>query len=302
MSHNYEGYRMPQRLISEIASTRRATKCGTTPRHFSQRPGFIAKTLRRFLILMGAIFVCISQGTGAAAETVRITTGEWEPFISEKYKDGGVILHIVQEAFTRKGLDVEFAFFPWARAVKYVDDGKWDAMAVTGSRYSEAGVSHLYSEPVYIGRDVIFYLKNKPLAWQSFSELAGLTFGAVLSYNYTDEYRQALNDGKISQVIAPKPHLLFPMLAANRFDAFIMDKNAGMYTYNTRYRAKLGDAITYSPQPVSSIEYSIRFSGAGEKSLRLQRIFNASLNEMRAAGTIDLYYKQFENGYYSSVE
>lgn len=76
------------------------------------------KKLGRSLLIPGWILILLFAGMPANAETVKITTGEWKPFISEEFKHGGVILHIVREAFARKEIDVKIGFFPWARAVK----------------------------------------------------------------------------------------------------------------------------------------------------------------------------------------
>ena len=256
------------------------------------------KKFRLSLLLLGWTLALFFAGFHANAETVKITTGEWKPFISSEFRQGGVILHIVREAFARKGIDVQIEFFPWARAVKYVADGSWDAMAVTASRYSEDGAAYLYSDAVYIGEDVIFHLKDSPPPGSSFADMKGLSFGAVLSYDYTAEYRKAIEDGLISEVVAPEPELLFPMLIAKRFDVFIMNKAAGLYTYNTIYREQVGDLITYFDQPLSTLDFSMRFSDDGEKNQRLVKIFNTSLREMREAGIIDQYYRDFEQGYY----
>lgn len=229
---------------------------------------------------------------------MKITTGEWEPFISEKFTHGGVILHIVREAFERKNLDVKITFFSWARAVKLVDNGEWDAMAVTGSRHSKQGIHHIYSDPVYVGRDVIFSLQSRPLKWQKFEDIRNQRFGAVLSYDYSDAYRQSVKDGRIEEVVSPKPHLLFRMLVGNRIDAFIMDRMAGNYVYNTRYRETLGDSIVHSSRPLLTLEYSVRFSGDGERSKRLHKMFNESLRDMHADGTIQRFYNNFQDGYY----
>jgi ABC-type amino acid transport substrate-binding protein len=128
--------------------------------------------------------------------------------------------------------------------------------------------------------------------------MKGLKFGSVLSYDYTLEYRNAVKDGLISEVVVPYADLLFPMLAAERFDVFIMDKAAGVYIYNTEYREKFDDIITYLDGPLTTLEYSLRFSDDREKSRRLVNIFNTSLKEMREAGTISRYYREFEQGAY----
>ncbi len=64
------------------------------------------------------------------------------------------------------------------------------------------------------------------------------------------------------------------------------------------FREKVGDVITYLDQPLSTLEYSIRFFDDGEKNRRLLKIFNTSLKEMREAGIVDQYYRDFEQGAY----
>lgn len=268
-----------------------------TPSSVLSRATSALGVLAVLALLLLVLFPLLSP-RAAQAEKIRITTGEWEPFLSEKYQNGGVILDIVVQAFRRAGIEVEYRFLPWGRAVKFVDDGSWDAMAVTGSRHSESGINHLYSDPVYIGTDVIFHRKEMDLQWRRFSDLHGLVFGTVLSYDYSDTFRQAVLDGKIREVRAPEATLLFPMLAAKRFDVFIMDKRAGMYTYNTQHRDRLGDVITYAPQPLSTLNYSVRFSGKVPGNKRMMSLFNEALRSMRQDGTIERLYKNFENGDY----
>ncbi len=90
------------------------------------------------------------------------------------------------------------------------------------------------------------------------------------------------------------------MLAAKRFDVFIMDKRAGMHTYNTQYKEQLSDSITYYTQPLLSLDYSVRFSGDGERSQRLLNIFNSALKELKDAGVVNQYYENFEAGFYQA--
>ena len=139
-------------------------------------------------ILLGWALVLFLPGIYASADTVKITTGEWKPLISHEFNHGGVVLHIVREAFARKGIMAQIEFFPWARAVKYVADGSWDAMAITASRHAAKGENYLYSDAVYTGEDVVFHLKSTRLRGNSFADMEGLKFGAVLSYDYTPEY------------------------------------------------------------------------------------------------------------------
>lgn len=49
--------------------------------------------------------------TTYAATTIRITNGEWEPFLSEYSYEYGLYSHIVSEAFKLEDIEVEWGFF-----------------------------------------------------------------------------------------------------------------------------------------------------------------------------------------------
>ena len=57
------------------------------------------------LIIIPFLFLNLS-GSGFAEETIRLTTGEWSPFISKNLKNGGVVLHIITES--AKMLNLKF--------------------------------------------------------------------------------------------------------------------------------------------------------------------------------------------------
>ncbi len=62
----------------------------------------ITKIVLIFSILLG--FSC----SGFTEETIRLTNGEWIPFLSEDLKHYGVISRIVKEAFALEGMKVEY--------------------------------------------------------------------------------------------------------------------------------------------------------------------------------------------------
>ncbi len=79
-----------------------------------------------FLIVISFLF-----STALYAETtIRITNGEWEPYLSEHCYKYGLASHIVSEAFRLEGINVEWGFFPWKRSYEWAKDGSWDASAV----------------------------------------------------------------------------------------------------------------------------------------------------------------------------
>ena len=105
-----------------------------------------------------------------ARDQIRISTGEWGPFISQELEHQGFMLRIIKEAFALENVDVSWGFFPWKRAMLYAKNGKWDATAVWV--YSADRASHfLFSDPIIKNSDVFFHLVSTPLQWNKLSEL-----------------------------------------------------------------------------------------------------------------------------------
>ena len=71
--------------------------------------------MKKLLTLIWPAIFFISLSTSiAASEKIRLTTGEWLPYLSEGLKHNGVGAHIVKKAFSLEGIEVEIRFFPWA--------------------------------------------------------------------------------------------------------------------------------------------------------------------------------------------
>ena len=80
---------------------------------------------RIFLSSIFLLFVFISNSF--SQESIRIVTGEYPPYLSKHLKYNGVGLRIIKESFALEGIKVEYSFVPWARAFRFVKNGKFDA-------------------------------------------------------------------------------------------------------------------------------------------------------------------------------
>ncbi|MEE9297196.1 MAG: amino acid ABC transporter substrate-binding protein, partial [Phycisphaerae bacterium] len=85
--------------------------------------------MRRILTWLVASWILI-LGCGVAAaqtsKTIRLTNGEWQPYLSKDSPHHGFASHIVTEAFALVGVEVEYGFFPWKRSFKLAKEGTWD--------------------------------------------------------------------------------------------------------------------------------------------------------------------------------
>ena len=100
------------------------------------------------LCLYGIITIFLSWiNSSPAQETIRLSNGEWEPFLSQNYEHYGVLSRIVTETFALEGITVEYGFFPWKRAMALAQDGDWDGSIIWG--YNQNRAKHfIYSDPV----------------------------------------------------------------------------------------------------------------------------------------------------------
>ena len=67
--------------------------------------------LQHLMILM---FVSFSP-TLLGANTIKISTGHWPPYLSEELPGGGFVSQIIRESFESEDVDVEFTFLPWSQ-------------------------------------------------------------------------------------------------------------------------------------------------------------------------------------------
>ena len=66
--------------------------------------------------LMVIFFLLGCYSSVFAGEEIKITIGEWSPFISKELPHYGIVPHIISEIFNEAGVNVQYGFFPWARS------------------------------------------------------------------------------------------------------------------------------------------------------------------------------------------
>ncbi|MBF0233705.1 MAG: hypothetical protein HQK65_11810 [Desulfamplus sp.] len=85
------------------------------------------KLLKSILILSLALSF---SSRSFAKEIIRLTNGEWPPYLHKELKYYGVASRIVTEAFALEGITVEYDFFPWGRAYEYAKSGEWNGSLI----------------------------------------------------------------------------------------------------------------------------------------------------------------------------
>ncbi len=230
-----------------------------------------------------------------AAETITITNGEWPPYLSDQLQHSGFVSHIVSDAFKLKSVNVNYKFRPWKRAFEEARNGTAHG-SVVWSKTKEREQDFLFSDPVIIGKSVLFHLKDKKVDWNRPEDLAKYKIGGTLGYKYSFEH---LSNIVIERVTSDE--LNFRKLLWKRIDLFPSDKDAGYVILNKHFTQQEITQITYHPLPYDQTSYSLMLSKKHPNSKHLLALFNAGLKELKASGKYSQIISAQESGKYKEL-
>jgi len=200
------------------------------------RSGF---QLQAFRTKMGAALLALACAcASAAAQVLRLATGELPPYATQERPDQGIALDIVRRAFALEGLEVEYTFKPWTRTLEESRAGLWDATAYWG-RNPERDKGFLISDNVLTEQWVLVYrqaaFKDAPFDWKVLSDLKDLRIGVVQSYTYTPEFWAMHKAGTLKTVVAPDDIANLRLLIGGRLDVVPMERNVACYLMQNHF-------------------------------------------------------------------
>jgi len=248
------------------------------------------------LLLLSIPTYAFSEERGATP-TVRLTNGEWPPFLSENLKYGGVISRIVKEAFAHEGVVVEYEYYPWKRAYDLALHGDRDGTVIW--YYTEERAEHFfYSDSVYISKNVFFYLKEYSFDWNVLVDLKRMSIGAVSGYSNGKNIDAAEKAGILILEKVPLEQNNIQKLLAKRIELFTSDLDVGYNILNRHFKSGEIQQITHHPKPHSVQSMHLLLPKKSKRSQILLKQFNKGLEKLKASGRYDLYFTEFRKGKY----
>lgn len=230
-----------------------------------------------------SFLILASNNIALAKERIRITTGEWAPYLSESLENKGMIGQLATEAFALKGVDVEIHFFPWARATELSKSGEWDG-TLAFARIAEREPFYYFSSPVYVGRYVFFHLKKKPLSWEKLTDLKGYSMASTRGFGgMGDEFLKAEREGLFKVLRLTSDEQSFNMLKAARVDTVPSDLEVGYFLLYKLYGHE-SEAFTHSPRVLHESAYHLVISKKCKRGPKLLQDFNDGLKQLQDSG------------------
>lgn len=228
---------------------------------------------------------------------IKISTGDWPPFISENMQYHGIAARIITESFELQNIKVEYSWFPWQRTYNNVRYGNWDASAIWA--VTEERSQHLlFSDPVIKNITVLFFNKDKLVEWKSFEDLSGLIIGATNSYFYGEEFQQAEASGLITVERTSIESSNFKKLKAGRIDAVIAEVDTGYDIMHRIFEPEIIESIVASPKVVASFTNHLVISKKLDDGEGLLSSFNKGLKKLTESGKVEQYLMESRSGLY----
>ena len=219
-----------------------------------------------------------------AQNVVRITAGEWSPYISNDLDYKGLLVQIATEAFAQKGVTLKLGLFPWARATELSKSGEWDG-TLAFAKLKEREKFYLFSEPIYIGRYVLFHLKTYPLSWNTYQDLSKVKMASTRGFGgMGDEFLKAEKEGVIQVERFTSDTQSFQMLLNKRVQAVPSDLEVGYILLRRLYGSDSTKLFTHAAKPIQESAYHLVISKKTKNAEKIIETFNEGLKQLHTSG------------------
>jgi len=248
----------------------------------------------------------ISESTILDSSTIKgieIAVEEYPPYTSEFLKYNGLDCRIIKEAFLYENINVQFNFYPGARAYFLAQTGKVEGSAPWAMREGREIDFH-YSAPLRkADREFLFYTSETELKWdpevQDFSTLENLRFGAMLGYNYGPvfETAEAENIILVDRVSTLSQNIR--KLQRGNIDLFISQYRIAKHTLYDEFTPEEIGYIKWTPENNDTTGYDyLLISKAIENGPELIELFNRGLKKLQESGRYEQFLTELDSGGY----
>lgn len=248
-----------------------------------------------FNMLVALCLICCP--IAYAQETISLTNGEWPPYQSAQFKYGGLLSRICSEAFAEVGVDVDYTYMPWKRALTVAEFAPYSG-SFAWRRRADVEERFYYSDPLMVEEIVFFHRKGKTFEWVTLKDVGKLRVGASLGYLYNLPLAEAVDEAGGEMDIAPTELLCFQKLLRNRVDVVPSSLNVGYYLLQTHFLRGQADTVSHHPRPYLNDTLHLLISKKVKNGEALIQRFNSGLKTLKQDGRYDQYLSESLRGDY----
>lgn len=237
--------------------------------------------MRRGLIpLMAALLLAAAVSSAAfGGETLKLATGEWAPYSSEKMAEKGVVTEIISHVLKVMEVEPEYIFYPWERCYQAVRTGKvWGAFPY--ARTEERAGEVLFSDVIIPSTAKLFYFRGaddpprEPV--DALSDLKALRLGGIRGYYY----ESVLTDAGLRVEYSSNPLSVLEKLRLGRIDLFVSNELVGWHLIQRHFPDEI-DRFGTLPTPLDRHGLHLIVSTEYPGARKLLDRFNEALAEVK---------------------
>jgi len=238
----------------------------------------------------------------SALHHVSMATLDWPPYIGEGLCDRGWVFQLGVALLLSRGYGVKVSFFPWARAVKEVENGNVDILfpeyyiepdAPSDIHKGKKRLDNLALSRPFPGGEIAFLQRaGEVINFRGdLKSLVGETIGVVRGYQNTPEFDRMMDAGHFTIMHAVNDLQLAKLLFAKRVNLIIGDPRVLNHTVrhsdlpNTKIRAMLDVMQQVTP----ALEYKYLYFAISKHREHWQSLIerlNLALVEFNRSGEL----------------
>lgn len=231
---------------------------------------------------------------GASAQddrVVRLATLNWEPYYGEELPEEGFFTALVRAAFDEVGYELEVEYMPWARALRDAEMGYRDGLH--GAYYSDERAQKFWvSDNVYdVDVGLIARAEAGMSEFERISDLAPYTIGIGRGFAHSDEFDQAVDEGRLNVEAEEDQILNIRKLYAGRID--MMADSLDLFRYEAPRQGHDLDDVVFVEPPLVTNELTIMISREVDGGEQVIDAFNEGLERIRESGEYEEILERF---------
>lgn len=231
------------------------------------------------------------QGQNNVKRTeIILGTLEWPPYTGRDLPGGGIACRILSNIFALGGVQVQIAFYPWARAINLAKQGKIDA--VFPAYYSKARSRKFAFPPPYSwGAIGLFQHSSSKLRYSAdprrfphsaVKKMSKLRLGLVRGYVNP----QVIEEGRwLKKEYVTSIHQNILKLAHRRLDLIVADRYVVRWLLQRNY-PHLSDQLAFIEPPLAYFKHHLAVLKSSPNRDRIITAYQKGLHLLRSSGQL----------------
>ena len=240
-----------------------------------------------FLISASIFFTSLAH-----AETWRVATLEWPPYICSQCPQNGAAASALRKALETKDVKVEFVFSPWLQTLKRGADRNF--VGYFPAWREEVKPTFTASDVFFSSPLIILERSTHPLKWGTLKDLKGKIIGVTTGYGNTKEFNDLVKEKIIKTSETLNEESLFRKLAEGKMDGILIDMYVAQYYLNEMF-PQLRSKLRVNPKIVEVKTLHFAFNQANKDKVTVLHQSLKSFNFNKAVDTYLKEQKQAEN-------